>query len=577
MYPPGFRTFVEVTELGDVLCGAVAAGALPRRGDGRAEAVQHRPARSRLLRPEGRPAGAHHPADGARSGRAGARSSSRRRCASRTGWRLSSRNRYLDPAERRRAAVLYAGAGVRSGGGSGRRARRRGAACVPGRAHRLRLPARRSTTPRSSTPTRCSRSSASPARRWSPWPSSSAATRLIDNIDLPYARRLVDDVATRRRYMSHPLFGPEVRLMLQEGDAAEHADVLRDAAPRHRRRSPGRRRSPSRRSGGSCSPPRSATRPPSSSTSRSTGRCEMVEGTGRQQMAQLIEQMSHDDRVDLLRRLRPRVAETICCGWSTRPTAATSPRWSSYPENTAGALMTTDYAWLPADAHAPARRSTGCACRRRTARRSTTSTCSTSQRKLLGVVSLRDLILAPRHALIRDLMETRLRDGAGHRRPRAGGRQELARYDLLAMPVVDDERPAGRHRHARRRDRRGRRGGDRRRPPHGRASARWPRTTWKRQLRHRSGASAPFWLACLFVAELFTFTALSHFDEAIGKLCRAEPVRAAVHLDRRQLRLAGGHAHHARDGSGAGHDRRLVSRAAPRAAHGPGPGPDARR
>src|SRR5262245_17880681 len=37
----------------------------------------------------------------------------------------------------------------------------------------------------------------------------------------------------------------------------------------------------------------------------------MVEGTGRQQMARLIEQMSADDRADLLRRLRPRVTEQL--------------------------------------------------------------------------------------------------------------------------------------------------------------------------------------------------------------------------------------------------------------------------
>ena len=37
----------------------------------------------------------------------------------------------------------------------------------------------------------------------------------------------------------------------------------------------------------------------------------MVEGTGQQHMAHLIEQMSHDDRVALLRRLIPRVAEQL--------------------------------------------------------------------------------------------------------------------------------------------------------------------------------------------------------------------------------------------------------------------------
>ena len=71
MYPPGSRTVVEVKELSEVLEGAVTAGPLPRRGDGGAEAVQPRAAGSRLLRPEGRPAGARHPADGARPERAG--------------------------------------------------------------------------------------------------------------------------------------------------------------------------------------------------------------------------------------------------------------------------------------------------------------------------------------------------------------------------------------------------------------------------------------------------------------------------------------------------------------------------
>ena len=38
---------------------------------------------------------------------------------------------------------------------------------------------------------------------------------------------------------------------------------------------------------------------------------KMVEGTGREHMAHLIEKMSHDDRVELLRRLPPRVAEKL--------------------------------------------------------------------------------------------------------------------------------------------------------------------------------------------------------------------------------------------------------------------------
>src|ERR671931_659034 len=73
---------------------------------------------------------------------------------------------------------------------------------------------------------------------------------------------------------------------------------------------------------------------------------KMVEGTGRQHMAQLIEKMSHDDRVNLLRRLMPRVAEGLLrlVDEADRRDIATLV---SYPENSAGGLMTTDYAWPP--------------------------------------------------------------------------------------------------------------------------------------------------------------------------------------------------------------------------------------
>src|SRR5438874_6817102 len=73
---------------------------------------------------------------------------------------------------------------------------------------------------------------------------------------------------------------------------------------------------------------------------------KLVEGTGRERMAHLIEQMSHDDRVDLLRRLMPRVADSLLrlVDDADRRDIATLYRQK---ENTAGALMTTDYAWLP--------------------------------------------------------------------------------------------------------------------------------------------------------------------------------------------------------------------------------------
>src|SRR6516165_10721623 len=153
-------------------------------------------------------------------------------------------------------------------------------------------------------------------------------------------------------------------------------------------------------------------------------------------MARLIEKMSHDDRADLLRRLLPRVAEDLLrlVDEADRRDIATLVK---YEENTAGALMTTDYAWLPANttvADALDR------LRLQAPDRETIYYIYVldDQRKLLGVASLRDLILAPRQALIRDVME---KDTVTVRADDDVEKvaKEIARYDLLAIPVVDAE------------------------------------------------------------------------------------------------------------------------------------------
>ena len=72
---------------------------------------------------------------------------------------------------------------------------------------------------------------------------------------------------------------------------------------------------------------------------------EVVE-SHREGVARLIEKMSHDDRVDLLRRLPPRVSESLLrlVDEADRRDIATL---FEYGEATVGAIMTTDYAWLP--------------------------------------------------------------------------------------------------------------------------------------------------------------------------------------------------------------------------------------
>ena len=155
--------------------------------------------------------------------------------------------------------------------------------------------------------------------------------------------------------------------------------------------------------------------------------------------------MSHDDRVDLLRRLPGRVAEALMrlVDEADRKDIATL---GQYGADTVGAMMTTDYAWLPGTLTAaeaidqlrqqapdretiyyvyvldePARRPDG----------------SLAPRRLLGVVSLRDMILAPRHALIRELMESEVVT-LRFDEDREAVAKVFARYDFIAVPVVDD-------------------------------------------------------------------------------------------------------------------------------------------
>ncbi len=107
----------------------------------------------------------------------------------------------------------------------------------------------------------------------------------------------------------------------------------------------------------------------------------------------------------------------------------------SYPEHTVGSVMTTDYATLPTEASVDE----AIARLRRQAPAAETVYfvyAVNEEHQLLGVVSLRDLILAKRVAVVRDLMQT---DPASVRaeQDRVDVAEEVAKYDLLAIPVVD--------------------------------------------------------------------------------------------------------------------------------------------
>jgi magnesium transporter len=162
---------------------------------------------------------------------------------------------------------------------------------------------------------------------------------------------------------------------------------------------------------------------------------ELVQAADRAHLGPLIEWMAADNRDDLLRELDPELVEEIL------PLVAKAERHDirmllSCPEDSAGGLMTTEYASLPADIPA------GEAIARLRMQAPDSESIYyiyvlDAERHLVGFVSLRDLILAKPTALVADLMQ---RDVISVRmdEPQEKVVELLARFDFIAIPVVDD-------------------------------------------------------------------------------------------------------------------------------------------
>lgn len=161
---------------------------------------------------------------------------------------------------------------------------------------------------------------------------------------------------------------------------------------------------------------------------------QIAEALTRGELAQLISDMPPDDRVDLFKQIPPEKRDLIL------PALAKAERedirkLASYQEGTAGSVMTSDYVALPPDItvreaierirlEAPDKETIYYAY------------VIDEKRRLIGLVSLRDLILAVPHKLVRDIMH---RDVIF---ARVTDDQEdvariIQRYDLIALPIVN--------------------------------------------------------------------------------------------------------------------------------------------
>jgi magnesium transporter len=165
---------------------------------------------------------------------------------------------------------------------------------------------------------------------------------------------------------------------------------------------------------------------------------EILETVDRREIAQFIGNLPPDDRVDLLRAVRPEIVTELM------PLIATDERrdiqrLSAYPEDTAGAVMTTQFARLSEDVPVgTALKEIG----QQAGELETIYYLYVVDREdhLRGVVSARQLVSAmgKPDLRIRDLMERDL-VSVNVADDQEDVADKVARYNLSAIPVVDDE------------------------------------------------------------------------------------------------------------------------------------------
>ncbi|MBC5799838.1 MAG: magnesium transporter [Candidatus Eremiobacteraeota bacterium] len=163
----------------------------------------------------------------------------------------------------------------------------------------------------------------------------------------------------------------------------------------------------------------------------------IIDDLGSERAADIIEEMDSDDAADLLGELDEDKRAELLAKMDDRAYAGELEDLVEYAPDTAGGLMTTDYLWI-------------------FPHRTTSATIdkireigpesefiyylyvTDERRKLLGIVSLRALLLALPTAFIHKLMDTDVLS-VGPETSAQDVASTIARYDLLAVPVLDAE------------------------------------------------------------------------------------------------------------------------------------------
>lgn len=162
----------------------------------------------------------------------------------------------------------------------------------------------------------------------------------------------------------------------------------------------------------------------------------LIEAFNDRELKEVVDLMYVDDTVDMIEEMPANVVKRIL-KYARPETRKMINEILQYPEDSAGSIMTIEYVALKKDMTVAQAfdkiRQTG-------TNKETIYTCyvTDSNRRLEGLVSVKDLLIADQNSILKDIMETHVISVNTHEDQEEVARQ-FSKYDFLALPVLDKE------------------------------------------------------------------------------------------------------------------------------------------
>ena len=162
---------------------------------------------------------------------------------------------------------------------------------------------------------------------------------------------------------------------------------------------------------------------------------KLINALSDKELRAVLDELYLDDAVDIIEEMPANVVSRMLRN-TNAATRSQINQLLNYPDDSAGSIMTTEFVYLHPNATVE---ESFARIRQVALDKETVYTCYVTQnRVLLGVVTVRQLLLSSYETRIRDIMETNILSVNTHE-DKEDVAQMFNKYDLYALPVVDGE------------------------------------------------------------------------------------------------------------------------------------------